>query len=76
MNGGWFAVLKKTGVHKPQYLVDAKGRKTAVVMDFKEYQHLTESVEDLEDALDLLRAEKKATGFTPYEKFRQRWLKP
>ncbi len=67
---------KTAGFHKPQYLVDEKGRKTAVVMDLKAYQHLLESVEDLEDALDLLRAEKKATGFTPYEQFRQRWLKP
>ena len=32
-------------------------------------------LEDMEDANDILRAEKKATGFTTYERFRQRWLK-
>jgi hypothetical protein len=60
---------------KPKYLVDEKGRKTAVVINFKDYSNLLEFIEDLEDANDLLKAEKEATGFTPYEKFRQRWLK-
>lgn len=49
--------------------------KTAVVINLKDYNNLLEFIEDLEDANDLLRAEKKAKGFTPYEKFRQRWLK-
>jgi hypothetical protein len=34
-----------------------------------------EMLEDLEDANDLLKAEREATAFTPYEKFRKRWLK-
>ncbi|MBI5561581.1 MAG: hypothetical protein HY894_01820 [Deltaproteobacteria bacterium] len=61
---------------KPRYLIDEKGRKTAVVVGVKDYKALLVLIEDLEDANDLMRAEKKAAGFTPYEKFRQRWLKP
>jgi len=62
-------------VIKPKYLIDEKGRKTAVVINLKDYNNLLEFIEDLEDANDLLKAEKTAIGFTPYEKFRQRWLK-
>jgi len=36
---------------------------------------MLESLEDLEDANDLLKAEREATSFTPYEKFRKSWLK-
>jgi hypothetical protein len=68
-------MLNADVVIKPKYLIDDKGRKTAVVINIKEYNNLLEFIEDLEDAKDLLHAEKEATGFTPYEKFRQRWLK-
>jgi len=34
-----------------------------------------ELIENLEDANDLLKAEREATSFTPYEKFRKTWLK-
>jgi hypothetical protein len=34
-----------------------------------------ELLEDLEDANDLLKEEREATSFTPYEKFRKTWLK-
>ncbi len=59
----------------PKYLVDEKGHKKAVVLDFKEYKNILELVEDLEDANNLLRAEREATAFTPYGKFRKTWLK-
>ncbi len=61
---------------KTKYLIDEKGHKTAVVINLKDYKSLLQFIEDLEDANDLLKAEKEATKFTPYEKFRQRWLKP
>jgi len=65
-------VIVKSAEHiKPKYLIDEKGNKKAVVMDIKDYQNLMEFIEDLEDNRDLLKAEKKATGFTPYEKFRK-----
>ena len=60
---------------KPKYLIDEKGNKKAVVIDIKDYHNLIEFIEDLEDARDLLKAEKKASGFTPYEKFCGEWLK-
>jgi len=60
---------------KPKYLVDEKGHKKAVVLDLKEYKNILGLLEDLEDANDILRAERKATTFTPYEKFRKTWLK-
>ncbi len=49
-------------------------KKKTVVISIKDDQNLMESIEDLEDVRDLLKAEKKATGFTPYEKFRTQWL--
>jgi PHD/YefM family antitoxin component YafN of YafNO toxin-antitoxin module len=60
---------------KPQFLIDDKGKKKAVVLNIKEYESIMELIEDLEDANDLLRAEKEATSFTPYDKFRRTWLK-
>lgn len=68
-------MLNIAGVIKPKYLIDEKGHKTAVVINLKDYNNLIEFIEDMEDANDILRAEKKATGFTTYERFRQRWLK-
>lgn len=68
-------MLNAAEIIKPKYLIDDKGRKTAVVINLKDYNNLLESIEDLEDANDLLKAKKKSTGFTPYEKFRKRWLK-
>ncbi|OGW36772.1 MAG: hypothetical protein A2Y97_13700 [Nitrospirae bacterium RBG_13_39_12] len=60
---------------KPKYLVDEKGNKKAVVLNFKEYENIMELIEDLEDTNDILKAEREATSFTPYEKFRKTWLK-
>jgi len=60
---------------KPKYLVDEKGQKKAVVLSLKEYENIMELIEDLEDANDLLKAEREATSFTRYERFRKTWLK-
>jgi hypothetical protein len=35
---------------------------------------MEEIIEDLEDTVDLLRAEREATSFIPYEKFQKKWL--
>lgn len=64
-----------TETAKPKYLTDEKGQKKAVVLSLKEYKNIMELLEDLEDANDLLKAEREATSFTPYEKFRKRFLK-
>jgi PHD/YefM family antitoxin component YafN of YafNO toxin-antitoxin module len=60
---------------KPKYLVNEKGRKKAVVLDVKEYESIMELIDDLEDANDLLKAEREAVSFIPYDKFRKQWLK-
>lgn len=58
-----------------EYLVDESGHKRAVVLKLEEYESMVEMIEDLEDANDLLRAESEAASFTPYEEFREEWLK-
>ena len=55
---------------KPKYVVDEKGRKTAVVLSIKDYRALMQRLEDLEDALDLDRAVESATGFREYSEIR------
>lgn len=60
---------------KPKYLVDEKGHKKAIVLNIKEYKNIIELIENLEDANDLLRAEREATSFIPYDKFRRTWLR-
>ena len=59
---------------KPQYIISEKGQKTAVVIDLKDYENLLEFIEDLEDANDLMKAEREATEFIPYDEFRKKWL--
>ncbi|MCY3871406.1 MAG: hypothetical protein OXG87_17795 [Gemmatimonadetes bacterium] len=55
---------------KPKYVVDEKGRKTAVLLSIKDYRALMQRLEDLEDALDLDRAVETATGFREYSEIR------
>jgi PHD/YefM family antitoxin component YafN of YafNO toxin-antitoxin module len=60
---------------QPEFIINKKGTKKAVILSLKEYQSLIDILESLEDANDLLRAEREATEFIPYEKFRKKWLK-
>jgi hypothetical protein len=60
---------------KPQFVTDVKGKKTSVILNISDYQNLLEYLEDLEDAHDLLKAEREATGFIAYEIFRKKFLK-
>jgi hypothetical protein len=57
---------------KPQYITDEKGKKTSVVIDLRDYKNLLDYLEDLEDANDLLKAEREAAGFVPYERIRKK----
>jgi len=59
----------------PHYLTDEKGKKSAVVINIHDYENLLEYLEDLEDACDLLKAERMAKTFAPYEKFREKLKK-
>jgi hypothetical protein len=59
----------------PEYIVNTKGNKRAVILSLKEYENILASIEDLEDANDLLKAEREATSFMPYDEFRKAWVK-
>jgi PHD/YefM family antitoxin component YafN of YafNO toxin-antitoxin module len=60
---------------KPEFIVNKKGNKKAFILSLKEYENILELLEDFEDANDLLRAEREATSFIPYDNFRKTWLK-
>jgi len=60
---------------KPRFITDEKGRKTSIILNIADYQNLLDYLEDLEDARDLLRAEREATEFVPYEIYRKRFLR-
>jgi hypothetical protein len=68
-------VHKAVETLKLEYIINKKGNKKSVIIGLKEYEYILELIEDLEDANDLLRAEREAVSFTPYEKFRKKWLK-
>jgi len=59
----------------PKFLVDEKGHKKGIILKPDEYKDLIELIDDLEDANDLLKAEREAVEFIPYEQFRKTWLK-
>ena len=60
---------------KPRYITNDKGKKTSVILNIRDYENLLEYLEDLEDANDLLKAERIAAGFIPYETFQRKFLK-
>jgi PHD/YefM family antitoxin component YafN of YafNO toxin-antitoxin module len=55
---------------KEKYVVGADGKPTAVMLDLRTYRRLLERLEDLEDALELDRAQRAAKTFRPYEAIR------
>lgn len=55
---------------KQRFIVDERGRKTAVLLDISTYEALLEHLEDLEDALELDEAVRSAGSFRPYEEIR------
>lgn len=60
---------------KPEFVTDPKGKRKAVLLDIKAYKKLLATLEDLEDTNDLLKAEREAKGFVPYDQFRKTFLK-
>ena len=55
---------------KEKYVVDGKGRKTAVMLDIATYRALLAEIEDLRDALQLDEAVRSSKGSRPYEEIR------
>ena len=56
---------------EPQYVVDDKGRKKAVLLSLNHYTRIIRRLEELEDALDLDEAVRSAEGFRDYNEIRQ-----
>ena len=54
-----------------KYVVDEKGQKKAVLLDIKDYSRLLSRLEELEDALELDEAVRKAQGFRAYRDVRE-----
>jgi hypothetical protein len=48
---------------KANYVVDAKGRRTAVILPVKEYERMLQELDDLRDAQYVDEAEATAEGF-------------
>ena len=56
---------------KRHYVVDGQGRRTAVLLDLKEYDGLRQRLEDLEDALELKKAVQDEKAFRSLEEIRR-----
>jgi len=54
---------------KIDYLTDEKGSKKSVVLKVTDFKRIQEEMEDLEDALELEKARKNATGFKKWKDF-------
>ena len=52
----------------PQFMVDKKGNKVAVVLPMKEYKKLLEAKEELEDIIEFDKAFQRKQEFVPFEK--------
>lgn len=52
-----------------EYVTDKKGNKKCVLLSVSDFEKLQEEIEDLEDALELEKARKNATGFKKWKDF-------
>jgi len=52
-----------------EYVTDEKGRKKRVLLPLADFEKLQGEVEDLEDALELEKARRDATGFKNWRDF-------
>ena len=51
------------------YLTDEKGQKKSVVLKVTDFMRIQEEIEDLEDALELEKSRKEASGFKRWKDF-------
>ena len=52
-----------------EYVTDEKGHKKSVLLKVTDFKRMQEEIEDLEDALELEKARKDATGFKKWKDF-------
>lgn len=50
------------------YIVDAKGKKTATILPYKEWQQILEMLEDYEDICAADRVKSRSSDSIPWEK--------
>lgn len=50
-----------------KFIVDSRGKRTAVVLSVKEFEEMVRELEDLRDAMYVDEAESTAEGFTDLE---------
>ena len=62
---------KKTTKPRPQYLVDERGRRTAVVLPIKEFEALLEAAEQLDDIRHLEEAKAEGGEPIPWEQVKE-----
>ncbi|MCL0033755.1 hypothetical protein M1M98_00330 [Thermodesulfovibrionales bacterium] len=58
-------------VIKESFIVNEKGEKESVVLSLRDYLRLTEHLENLEDALELDKAEREAKSVRDYREIRE-----
>ena len=51
------------------YVTDERGNKKSVVLKMDDFERIQNEIEDLEDALELEKARKDATGFKKWKDF-------
>ena len=51
------------------YVTDKQGKKKSVVLKVTDFSRMREDMEDLEDALELEKARKNASGFKTWNNF-------
>ena len=51
------------------YVTDERGNKKSVVLNMNDFKRMQNEIEDLEDALELEKARKDATGFKKWKDF-------
>jgi hypothetical protein len=56
-----------TNLKKPQFIVDEKGNRTAVILDIQSYEQLLEAAEELEDMRAFDEAEAEGGEYIPLE---------
>ena len=51
------------------YVTDEKGNKKSIVLKLTDFERMRDEIEDLEDALELEKSRKDATGFKKWKDF-------
>jgi len=65
----------ETTILKPRFVIDEYGKKSAVLLNIKEYERLLETLEDLADSSDFAKAKKTSRKLISTKELRQRVFK-